>query len=236
MWQAFPPVPGLAYKLRLGVEDGVARATVTSPMVWSQSLESDDPLDVTGLASVEDYLVFATAGRAYGTWVEEFDFNQELPLDANASEVRSWETVNGQKMGVCLPERHQISIGPTELRVSFGIVRLTWPFIDSQDQTDLVLGGSSVGQGQDEFLFPLSFDVSPDGRIFVLDAGNGLIQSFVEDGAYVTEWGSPGSGDGEFDFGSGIAPTDFAGSLVVDDDGFIYVADVGNKRIQKFAP
>lgn len=26
------------------------------------------------------------------------------------------------------------------------------------------------------------------------------------------------------------------GSIAVDDDGFIYVADVGNRRIQKFAP
>jgi hypothetical protein len=29
---------------------------------------------------------------------------------------------------------------------------------------------------------------------------------------------------------------DFAGSVAVDDEGFIYVADVGNGRIQKFAP
>jgi len=28
----------------------------------------------------------------------------------------------------------------------------------------------------------------------------------------------------------------FQGSIAVDDDGYIYVADVGNRRIQKFAP
>jgi hypothetical protein len=31
-------------------------------------------------------------------------------------------------------------------------------------------------------------------------------------------------------------PAGLAGSIVVDHEGFIYVADVGNKRIQKFAP
>ena len=29
---------------------------------------------------------------------------------------------------------------------------------------------------------------------------------------------------------------EFSGSVVVDDEGFIYVADVFNGRIQKFAP
>lgn len=38
-------------------------------------------------------------------------------------------------------------------------------------------------------------------------------------------WGSRGSGDGEFEFPRGIA---------VDSDGNVYVADVGNHRIQKF--
>ena len=39
-----------------------------------------------------------------------------------------------------------------------------------------------------------------------------------------------------FDFGQGNVSTDFVGSIAVDDDGFIYVADVGNGRIQRFAP
>ena len=39
-----------------------------------------------------------------------------------------------------------------------------------------------------------------------------------------------------FDFGQGNVSTDFVGSIAVNDDGFIYVADVGNGWIQKFAP
>ena len=48
--------------------------------------------------------------------------------------------------------------------------------------------------------------------------------------------GVEGSGAGEFDLGTGFGPEDLAGSVVLDGEGFIYVADVGNGRIQKFAP
>jgi hypothetical protein len=60
-------------------------------------------------------------------------------------------------------------------------------------------------------------------------------QVFDSQGQYLTQWGRPGSGPGEFDFGTGLSADDFAGSIVVDDDGFVDVADVGNRRIQKFA-
>ena len=46
--------------------------------------------------------------------------------------------------------------------------------------------------------------------------------------------------EGQFNFGLGntaaTGEPDFSGSLAVDDDGFIYVADPINNRIQKFAP
>ena len=82
-------------------------------------------------------------------------------------------------------------------------------------------------------------DAAPDGRMYVLDAGNARIAVFDKEGAYITQWGAPGSNAGEFDFGDGVPISqslNFAGSIAVDDEGFIYVADVFNKRIQKFAP
>ena len=86
-------------------------------------------------------------------------------------------------------------------------------------------------------VFPLSFAVGPDGRFLVLDAGNGRIQVFDAEGKYLTQCGHKGSGEGEFDFGNrALGAEDLAGSIAVDGQGFIYVADVGNKRMQKFAP
>jgi DNA-binding beta-propeller fold protein YncE len=44
--------------------------------------------------------------------------------------------------------------------------------------------------------------------------------------SFVLAWGQPGSGDGQF-----IHPT----GLAIDDDGYVYVADYANERIQKFS-
>ena len=72
----------------------------------------------------------------------------------------------------------------------------------------------------------------------MLDAGNDRIQVFDSLRRYLTQWGRKGDRPGEFNFatGAGLSPEDFKGSIVVDNDGFIYVADVFNQRIQKFAP
>ena len=44
---------------------------------------------------------------------------------------------------------------------------------------------------------------------------------------YLTQWGTPGSGNGQFNGPEGVA---------VDAGGNVYVADTGNDRIQKFGP
>jgi hypothetical protein len=55
----------------------------------------------------------------------------------------------------------------------------------------------------------------------------------------VTQFGTRGSGAGQFNIGNGSKLNDglhFGGSIAVDGTGAIYVADVGNGRIQKFSP
>ena len=58
-----------------------------------------------------------------------------------------------------------------------------------------------------------------------------IVGSFEQSGAissshpFVTEWGSPGSGDVEFLFPNSIA---------VDDSGNIYITDEGNHKVKKF--
>ncbi len=150
------------------------------------------------------------------------------PFSSAASQLRTWEEDGDKLVGICLPEVNQIRVQ----KANFSFTNFPdWPGDDG------VVKLGPIGSGDGEFIFPLSFDIGPDGRFFMVDAGNRRIQVIDRDGNHLTSWGRKGNGDGEFDFGDGLSESGFfAGNVAVDDDGFIYVADVGNKRIQKFAP
>jgi len=133
-------------------------------------------------------------------------------------------------VGLALPEAGQVRIRKGGFATTTQEVR--WPI------NLFVRIGDGLGAEPGKMIAPLSFDATADGRIFVLDAGNARIQVFDIEGNYITHWTGREGGGGAFDFGNrfGIDIDDFIGSVAVDDEGFIYVADVGNGRIQKFAP
>jgi DNA-binding beta-propeller fold protein YncE len=59
----------------------------------------------------------------------------------------------------------------------------------------------------------------------VADTENQRIQIFSSTGNFINKWGTPGSGDGQFNTPVGIA---------IDSSGNAFVADESNNRIQKF--
>jgi DNA-binding beta-propeller fold protein YncE len=76
------------------------------------------------------------------------------------------------------------------------------------------------------FYGPRRIAIGPDDSVYVVDQGRTRIVKFSPDGHVLSNWGSKGSGDGQFN-----DPT----SVAVDStSGKVYVADPTNKRIQVF--
>jgi DNA-binding beta-propeller fold protein YncE len=68
--------------------------------------------------------------------------------------------------------------------------------------------------------------LSPAGEIYVSDGyGNACVHKYAPDGTHLKSWGEPGAGPGQFNLPHNIA---------CDSDGWVYVADRENHRIQVF--
>ncbi len=81
------------------------------------------------------------------------------------------------------------------------------------------------------WLDPGGVDVDPTGRIWVVDAGHDAIAIFSTEGRFLERWGKPGSEPGRFSFRRALGNV---GDVRFAADGGFYVADNGNRRIQRF--
>jgi hypothetical protein len=77
--------------------------------------------------------------------------------------------------------------------------------------------------------------IAPDGRIWVASGRDGKFWIYSPNGKLVETWGTPGKGDGQFDFvyrSSGF--DDPFGGIAFGPDGSFWVVDTGNFRVQHF--
>ncbi len=73
---------------------------------------------------------------------------------------------------------------------------------------------------------PFGVAVDGAGNVFVVDKDHNRVEKFSSTGTFLLEWGSAGSGNGQFAMPFGAA---------VDAVGNVYVADTNNHRIQVFS-
>ncbi|MDL1944911.1 6-bladed beta-propeller [Chloroflexi bacterium CFX2] len=90
----------------------------------------------------------------------------------------------------------------------------------------------NINGGPNPFNRPTGLAVDPEGILYVVDAGNSRIQKFDKDGKFILMWGKQGAGDGEFNFHRNNDVD--LGGVAVDSQGNVYVADMQNRRVQKF--
>jgi DNA-binding beta-propeller fold protein YncE len=95
------------------------------------------------------------------------------------------------------------------------------------------LGGGSAGTfGKSGFekgqlSYPRHVALDSDGRVYVVDSRNNRVQKFTREGTFLKQWGTVGTGNGQF-LQSG------ASGIAIDSQNNVYIADELAHRIQKF--
>jgi DNA-binding beta-propeller fold protein YncE len=100
--------------------------------------------------------------------------------------------------------------------------------IETQPATYGLLIGREAG------FVPTGLTVDQDGNLYVVDALNHRVLKYDSAGELLSQWGSQGAQDGEFNFAQEGMPDTPLGDLAVDVEGNVYVVDYGNNRVQKF--
>jgi len=97
---------------------------------------------------------------------------------------------------------------------------------DPQGKLLLTLGTGQRGTQFDQFDKPTDIAFGPDAEVYVTDGyGNSRVMKFTAAGQFVSTWGTPGQGPGQFHLPH---------SIVIDAQGRVYVGDRENNRIQIF--
>lgn len=91
----------------------------------------------------------------------------------------------------------------------------------------------SHGAGAGQFGAVGGLAVSRSGDVYLVDSEHDRIEEFGADGRFLRAWGSPGRALGQFEFGSGAPGAPPGGGIAVA-HGYVYVADTGNDRIERF--
>jgi DNA-binding beta-propeller fold protein YncE len=83
----------------------------------------------------------------------------------------------------------------------------------------------SYGEGDGQFMWPMSIAVDEDINVYVSDEWLNRINIYTKDGDFLRSWGTHGSGNGELDRPAGLV---IRGNT-------IFVVDSRNHRVQKFS-
>ena len=152
-------------------------------------------------------------------------------VDGDGNPIEIWDQWDHLFEGSDGPGPHRIRISPYDPERRVWVVHETGHqiFVFSNDGSELLMTlGEKDVSANDESHFGRPQDVGflPDGRILVADGlDNSRVLVLDPEGNYITEFGEPGTGRGQF---NGVH------SVTTGPDGRIFVADRDNKRVQVF--
>jgi DNA-binding beta-propeller fold protein YncE len=147
-------------------------------------------------------------------------------VDRNGKVVEDWAQWDQQ-----IQWPHRIRINPYDLEKHVWVIDRTsqqvLKFTNDGKKLVLTLGERGVA-GTDSKHFGRPTDIAwlPDGTFFITDGyDNARVMKFDKDGRFLLEWGSKGTGPGQFNLVHG---------LTIGPNREVYVVDRDNKRIQIF--
>lgn len=145
-----------------------------------------------------------------------------IVFDSDGNFLRSW----GEGL---FSRAHGIHIGPDDMLycTDDGDHTVRKCTTDGKVELELGIAGTpSPYMSGEPFHRCTHTALSPDGHIFVSDGyGNAHVHKYDPSGRLVKTWGEPGTDPGQFNI---------VHNIVADDDGWIYVADRENHRVQVF--
>ena len=100
-----------------------------------------------------------------------------------------------------------------------------WGVSDGKGEPEVCTSGCKAGiagSGEGQFNFPIGVTVDSHGNLWIADDGNNRVDELSEAGAFITQFGKYGTGNGQFNELRGIAIS----------EGEIYVVDHGNARVE----
>ena len=176
-----------------------------------------------GVDSRNHVFVFHRAGRE---WTDSFP-SDPIP----AATVAVFDGVTGQQVAAWGANQfimpHGLTIDSRDNVWLTDVGRHQVYKFSSDGRLIFALGEAGVpGDDRSHFNLPTDVAVLPDGNFYVSDGyENTRVVKYSANGEYLFQWGTKGSGPGQFDLPHGIG---------VDEAGRVYVADRTNARVQVF--
>jgi peptidylamidoglycolate lyase len=225
-WGAYQPVPNWLKPVRDGyVERGV-----------SVFAESADRIFFTSDIEVKPTRGAGGPGgaggnqRSGGRPAAENLSNEHhwvMVLDRNGNVIEEWKQWDS-----LFKMPHAVRISPYDPEKSVWVIerenQQIFKFSHDGKKLLMTLGEKGV-MGQDERHFgrPTDIAFAPDGSFYISDGyANTRILKFDRNGKFLFQWGSDGTGPGQFKVD--------VHDVAIDKQGKVYVADRGNNRIQVF--
>jgi len=158
-------------------------------------------------------------------WVADSENFRVVEFKENGELIKELATGSGAGQ-VLLPTG--IDIGPGgNIWIADSILNRVEEFSSEGTYKNLTFGTSGSGNGQ--LSSPSGLAVDSRGVIWVADSGNSRVQTFTEAGKYLNQFGSYGSGAGQFQLFPGPS------GLALGPAGEAWVTDPGNNRVQRWA-